>query len=623
MKGPELRELVAREPLLADGAMGTALIARGIVDLDGCVEFVNISEPDAVLDVHREFVEAGSKIVEANTFGGSRFNLAAHGHEDRLEEINRRGIEIAKEATSQRSGDASGVLVAGSVGPLRVRLAPYGRVSKTAAREAYAEQIAILARAGADLIWIETQSDLNEMREALKAAHSVCDLAVIVTATFTPDDRTLLGSTPEHVAKRLVELGADAIGVNCSEGPAQVVRVLDVMRPVAGEVPLVAMPNAGGPTRVGERIFYPATPEYFGEYARQFLAVGASVIGGCCGTGPEHIRAMAAALAEPRQLHLEMLPAQPADPASEQAPAPTELASKLRAGRFVVCVEMDPPRSTAIARLLAGAQTLADAGADTINVGDSPMARMRMSPWAPARLIQEVVGIETVLHFPVRGRNLLRIQGDLLAAHALGIRNLFVVLGDPTRIGDYPAATGNVDVVPTGLVALIRDSFNKGTDQAGSSIGEPTSFFVGCAVNLAPADIDKECKLLKKKVDSGADYALSQAVFSADTLRTFRKAYEERHGRLELPILVGLLPLVTARHADFLHNELPGVSIPDDIRSRMARAGSGEEAEGRRVAVELAREVRAEAAGIYLMPAFSRYDLAAEVVEAVKAAPSS
>ncbi len=609
MKSAELRELVRAEPLLADGAMGTALIARGVVDLDGCVEFVNISEPDAVADVHREFVEAGSVIVEANTFGGNRFNLRSHGHERRLEEINRRGVELAKEASD---------LVAGSVGPLRVRLAPYGRVSRTAAREAYAEQIDILAAAGADLIWIETQSDLIEMREALRAARSVCDLAVIVTATFTRDDRTLLGSTPENVARKLVEWGADAIGVNCSEGPAQVLRILDVMRSSAGEVPLVAMPNAGGPTRVGERIFYPATPEYFADYARSFVAAGASVIGGCCGTGPEHIRAMKGALAEPRQLHLEILPTASSDPATGTTETPTQLASKLRSGRFVVCVEMDPPRSTSIAKLLAGAETLANAGADTINVGDSPMARMRMSPWAPARLIQEQLGIETVLHFPVRGRNLLRIQGDLLAAHALGLRNLFVVLGDPTRIGDYPAATGNVDVSATGLLALLRDSLSKGVDQAGSSIGEPTNFFVGCAVNLAPADIDKECKLLKKKIDSGADFALSQAVFSPDVIRTFRKSYEERHGRLELPILAGLLPLVTSRHAEFLHNELPGVSVPDEIRDRMRRAGGSEEAEGLRIAIELSKEIRADAAGVYLMPQFNRYDLAAEIVEAVK-----
>jgi len=270
--------------------------------------------------------------------------------------------------------------------------------------------------------------------------------------------------------------------------------------------------------------------------------------------------------------------------------------------------------------MLAGAHTLADAGADAINVADSPMARMRMSPWAPASLIQERIGVETVLHFPIRGRNLLRIQGDLLAGHALGIRNLFVCLGDPTRIGEYPDATDNVDVVPTGLIALVKQSLNQGTDQLGSSIGEPTSFVVGCAVNLGAADVDKECRLLKKKIDSGADFALSMPVFSPDVPRLFRKAYEERHGTLPLPILVGLLPLVTARHGEFLHNELPGVSVPEDVRHRMASAGEAtEQAMGLEIAVELGQQLRGEAAGIYLMPPFGRYDIAAEIVETVKA----
>ncbi len=609
MKGPELHALVADQPLLADGGLGTALIERGVVDPDGCVEFVNISEPDAVADVHREFVDAGSKLVVTNTFGANRFALATHSLEHRLEEINRRGVEIAKEC---------GAIVAGSVGPLRVRLAPYGRVPRAEAQAAYAEQVALIAEAGADLIVIETQSDLNEMKLALEAARSACDLAVIVTATFTRDDRTLLGSTPERVAGRLVELGADAIGVNCSEGPAQVLRLVHAMSPHAGGVPIVAKPNAGGPTRVGERIVYPATPEYLAEYARSFVAAGASIIGGCCGTHPEHIAAMKRALEEPRQLHLEILPTAPVEADARSAQAVSELGAKLRDGRFVITVEMDPPRSTSTAKMLAGAETLAHAGADAINVADSPMAKMRMSPWAPASLIQERVGIETVLHFPIRGRNLLRLQGDLLAAHALGIRNVFVVLGDPTRIGDYPDATDNVDVVPTGLIALVTKSLNEGTDQLGSSIGEPTNFIVGCAVNLAAPDLDKECRLLHKKIDSGADFALSMPTYTSDALRVFRKAYEERHGTLGLPILVGVLPLITGRHAEFLHNELPGVSIPDEIRARMSRAGEdGERAEGLAIATELARELRAEAAGIYLMPPFGRYDVAAEIVEAV------
>lgn len=613
MDGAAFRALLASEPLLVDGGLGTALIERGYIEPDACLERLNIDEPDAVADVHKEFVEAGSRLVESNTFGANRFSLAKHALDPRLEEINRRGVEIAREA---------GVLVAGSVGPLRVRLAPYGRVRRAQAREAYAEQISVLASAGADVVFIETQSDLNEMAEALRAAREVCDLAVVVMATFNRDDRTFLGSTPESVASRLVELGADGIGVNCSEGPAQVLRIVTAMASRAGDTPIAAIPNAGGPSRVGERIVYPATPEYLGDYARAFVAAGASIVGGCCGTGPEHIAVMSQALAAPRQLHLEILPSVVFDNERDAPVQASELEKKLRDGRFVITVEMDPPRSTSTAKMLAGAETLKDAGADAIDIADSPMARMRMSPWAPARLIEERVGIETVLHFPIRGRNLLRIQGDLLAAHALGIRNLFVVLGDPTRIGDYPEATDKVDVVPTGLISLVTGSLNRGTDQLGGSIEEPTAFFVGCAVNMAPSDLDKECRLLKKKVDAGAGFALSMPTYSGDTLRSFRKAYEERHGTLRLPILVGVLPLVTARHAEFLHNELPGVSIPDDIRQRMDAAGSKqrEQAEGLAIVGDLIRELRADAAGIYLMPPFGRYDLAAEIIERVRQA---
>jgi methionine synthase I (cobalamin-dependent)/5,10-methylenetetrahydrofolate reductase len=610
MNGADLHALVESQPLLADGGLGTALIERGVVDIDGCLEILNVERPSVVLDVHRRFVEAGAKLVETNTFGANRFGLAKHGLEDRVEELNRTGVEIAKQ---------TGAIVAGSVGPLRVRLAPYGRVSRKRAREAYAEQISALSDAGADVIFIETQSDINEIEEALKAARSVCDLAVVVLATFTRDDRTLLGSTPEEVASKLVELKADGIGANCSEGPAQVLRIVHAMQPHIGNTPLVAKPNAGGPARAGQRIVYPATPEYLADYARAFVASGASIVGGCCGTHPEHIKAMAEALkGAPDQLHLEILPTAQPEVVAELSTAPTPFETKLREGRFVISVEMDPPRSTSTAKLVTAAETLAEAGADAINVADSPMARMRMSPWAPALLIQERAGIETILHFPTRGRNLLRIQGDLLAAHALGIRNLFVVLGDPARIGEYPAATDNVDVVPTGLISLVTESLNKGKDRVGASIGEPTDFLVGCAVNLAASDLDKEARLMKKKIDSGAHFALSMPAYSVDPLRRFRKAYEESHGPLELPILVGVLPLVTSRHAEFLHNELPGVSIPDEVRDRMSKAGDKGSAEGRRIAVEVAGELRSEAAGIYLMAPFSRYDIAAEVVEAVK-----
>ena len=608
MNGAELRELVRVEPLLADGGVGTTLVERGVATPHSPFELLNLDRPADVAAVHAAFADAGARIIETNTFGANRFALGRFGLGSRVGEINEVAVELAKRAD---------VLVAGSVGPLRVRLVPYGRVRKSQARAAYAEQIAALDAAGVDLILIETQSDLTEMEEALRAARDSCDLAVAITATFTRDDRTLLDHTPEQVASRLVGLGADAVGVNCSEGPAQVLRIVNAMRPHTGDVPLVAMPNAGSPSRVGERFVYAATPEYLGSYARAFVAAGVQIVGGCCGTGPDHIRGMAEALAQPRQLHLELLPEVEQEIASSARVTTTDLGRKLDAGTFVVTVEMDPPRSISVAGLLAGAETLRDAGADAINVGDSPLARMRMSPWAPARLIHEHVGIETVLHFPTRGRNLLRLQGDLLAAHALGIRNLFIVMGDAARIGDYPAATDNVDVVPTGLLELVTGSLNHGRDRLGESIGEPTSFVCGAAVNLAAPDVDRECRLLRKKIDMGASFALSQPVYAADVLRSFRKAYEESHGPLMLPILVGLQPLVTLRHAEFLHNEVPGISIPPEILDRIRGAKDARD-EGVAIASELGRELRAEAAGIYLMTPFGRYGLAAEVVEALK-----
>ncbi|HVL80743.1 MAG TPA: bifunctional homocysteine S-methyltransferase/methylenetetrahydrofolate reductase, partial [Actinomycetota bacterium] len=562
------RALLQEGPLLGDGGLGAALVDRG-VGLHACFEDLNRTDPDLVAEVHRGFAEAGAAFVETNTFGANRFNLAKHGLEDRVAELNSRGVEIARRA---------GVLVVGSVGPLRVHLVPYGRVSRAQAFEAYAEQVSALAEAGADLIFIETQSDLVEMEQALAAARSVTGLAVAVIATFTRDDRTLLGSTPEQVAARLVELGADAVGVNCSEGPAQVLRVAAAMRGVAGDTPVVAMPNAGGPSRVGTRILYPATGEYMGEFARAALAAGVSVVGGCCGTGFGHVRAMADALAEPRQPVLEMF--QPVEPSegAERTFAPTGLQSMLRQGRFVVCVEMEPPKGHSAARLVAGAETLHEAGADVIYVSDSSRARLRMSAWAACRLIQEHEGIETILGFPTRGRNLLRVQGDLLAAHALGLRHLFVCMGDPTQIGDYPAATDTQDIVPTGLMELVSGSLNSGTDQAGTSIGEPTSFVVGCALNLNATDLGRETRLLKRKIDAGADFALCQPIFGMEPLRQLRKAYEERYGHLTLPLIVGAWPLLNSRNAEYLHNEIPGITIPDDVRARMREAGEDGEA---------------------------------------------
>jgi methionine synthase / methylenetetrahydrofolate reductase(NADPH) len=611
-------------PLLGDGAMGTLLNARG-VSFNHCLDALNLEQPALVAGVHREYIEAGAQVIQTNTFGANRYKLAAHGLEGRVAEINRAGVELARRVALASFKD---MLVAGDVGPLGVRLAPFGRVQPEQARQAFAEQIAALAEAGADLLIIETFSDLAEIQQAIAAARQVCDLPLVASMTFTRDDLTLLGDPSAKIARGLWQVGVDVIGVNCSGGPAQIWRILRAMRQAlslsdtARQPRFSVMPNAGFPERVGGRFMYPANPGYFGEYALAFCEAGASLVGGCCGTTPQHIAAMRHALDDsgtgcapsPAELALPV-EGEERSIASEQM---SPLAQKLAASKFVVSVEMDPPRGLSAHKLLAGASLLAEAGADVINVADSPMARMRMSPWAVCELLQRTIGVDTTLHFPTRGRNLLRVQGDLLAAHALGIRNVFVVMGDPTAIGDYPEAMDNYDLVPSGLIKLIKQNFNVGVDHAGVEIGQPTSFFVGCALNLAPQDIEREIKNLQRKVEAGADFLLTQPVYEPALAEQFLQRYAERYGCLELPLLVGVLPLYSARHASFLHNEVPGVSIPERIQKRMREAGEAAPKAGVQIALELIEQMKPWAAGIYLMPQFSRYDLAAEVVEGVR-----
>jgi methionine synthase I (cobalamin-dependent)/5,10-methylenetetrahydrofolate reductase len=608
-------ELLSSQTILADGAMGTMLHGRGI-GFDKCFDELNLTNPAAVADIHREYIEAGAELVITNTFGANRFKLAKHGMESRVADINRAGVELAKRAVSASFKD---VLVAGDIGPLGVRIAPYGRVQPETARAAFAEQIDALCSAGADLIVIETMSDLYEVKEAIKATRESCTLPVVASVTYTRDDRTLLGDDPAKVARILAEAGADVIGVNCSGGPAQLLRILKAMRTAAPDKRFWVKPNAGWPEQVGGRIMYPADEEYFGEYALSFREAGANVVGGCCGTTPAHIASMRRALASagaPAPLTVTPLPVE--EEALEGAQPPSEMAQKLSAGKFVISIEMDPPRGLSTHKLLAGASLLQEAGADVINVADSPMARMRMSAWAVCEVVQRQVGAETTLHFPTRGRSLLRVQGDLLAAHALGIRNVFVVMGDPTAIGDYPEAMDNYDLVPSGLIKLIKQGFNVGVDHSGTSIGQPTNFFVGAALNLSPADLATEFKNLTRKVKAGADYFLTQPIYRAEDGEGFLAKYENQHGVLNRPVLVGILPLVSAKHANFLNHEVPGISIPEESIARMEAAGEDAAKVGVELAVELIQKVKPWAQGIYIMPQFHRYDLVAEIVERVK-----
>lgn len=612
-------EKLEKGTLLIDGAMGTMLHARG-VGFDKCFDELNLTNPSAVADVHRAYIEAGAELIITNTFGANRFKLSKHGLADDVIAINKAGVELAKRIVAASFKD---VLIAGDVGPLGVRIAPYGRVKLEEAKAAFVEQVKALVEASVDLIVIETMSDLHEIQEAIKAAKEISDLPVVASVTFTRDDRTLLGDDPMKVARTLKEAGADVIGVNCSGGPSQLLRILKQMKQAVPDhsMKFWVKPNAGWPEQVGGRIMYPADAEYFGEYALAFREAGANIVGGCCGTTPQHIMSMKKALESAPAMLIDSGSITSVDEiADEPIEQPTQLAQKLAQGKFSISVEMDPPRGLSTHKLLAGASLLADAGADVINVADSPMARMRMSAWAVCDLVQRKVNIESTLHFPTRGRNLLRVQGDLLAAHALGIRNVFVVMGDPTSIGDYPEAMDNYDLVPSGLIKLIKQGFNAGIDHSGTSIGQPTNFFVGAALNLCPQDMDTEVKNLHRKIKAGADFFLTQPIYQPEDGPKLIEAYEAKHGKFDKYILAGILPLVNGKHANFLHNEVPGISIPDNMRDKLESAGDTENGVkvGTELAVELIENIKGWANGIYVIPQFHRYDMISDIIMAVK-----
>ncbi len=473
---------------------------------------------------------------------------------------------------------------------------------------------------------------MREIEEALRAAKDVCDLPVVAHMTFNRDQRTLLGNTPQDAAFALAKWRPALIGANCSTGPRGVFEVAQKMaaatKTMHGYGPrLSAMPNAGFPEARGERVFYPATPEYFADYAQRFIDIGARLVGGCCGTTPAHIKAMRAAI----DGLLEDDAVAPATRASvivkEAAPAPTALhgdgiapsalAQAFAQGKFVITVEVEPPKSADTAAMEETAALLRDAGATVLDISDIPMARMRMTGLAAAHRVQQASQIETVLHFPVRGRNLLRVQGDLLAAHALDVRNLFVTMGDPTSIGDFPQANDHHDIVPTGLVQLIKQQLNAGVDASGASIGKPCHFHVGVAANLTPADFDKEAKLLKKKIECGADFALTQPVFDPQTALAFLAHYEALFGKLPIPVLAGVLPLASVRHAQFLRNEVPGMVMSEAIVKRLEAAGNKTRTEGALIAMEIVEQLAGGVQGVYFIPAFGRYDIVAKLIQQV------
>jgi len=477
--------------LLADGAMGTLVYARG-VSFDQCFDELNLSRPELVRQIHLDYIESGAELIETNTFGANRFKLGQHNLAHRVTEISHAGAALAREAVGTANRQ---VFVAGSMGPIGRPMAPLGAVTPEEVRSAYAEQAAALVEGGADVLILETFTDLNELLEAVRGVQEATTVPLIAQMTFTQEGKTIVGHEPREIVQALEQTGVEVVGANCSVGSQGILEVLQQMAASVTRARLSAMPNAGFPAYVGGRYIYFSTPAYMAGYATQLAAVGVRVIGGCCGTTPEHIAAMRHALAEPvaRAANLtipaELRSSRPAEPEPAARPqTPTPLAQKL--GRtFVVSVEIDPPRGVHDRRELDGCRRLKDAGVDVVDVADNPMARLRMSPWAMCARIQSEVSLETVLHFTTRDRNLMRLQSDLLAVHALGVRNVLVLRGDPPQMGDYPNATAVSDVKPSGLVRLIK-KFNQGHDVAGNAIGTPTGFTVGVALNLAAPDLD-------------------------------------------------------------------------------------------------------------------------------------
>ena len=607
-------ESLSFRPILADGAMGTVLYARGVF-INRCYDELNLSDPAMILSIHEEYLQAGAEILETNTFGANRFRLARHGLADKVAAINKAGVRIAREAVAHLlEKQAMDAWVAGSIGPLGVRLEPLGKTGLDEAREAFAEQIKALADAGADLLIIETMPALNEAQQALIAAREHApNLPVIVMVTVDDEGNCLDGAPPEQAAALLTTWGADVIGINCSSGPSTVLTAIEAMR-AATQLPLAAMPNAGMPRAVEGRNIYLCSPEYMASFARKALKAGVQIVGGCCGTTPNHIRAMNSTLrALDAQTRVTSTDVQPAL-STETPPAPLAERSKIgnlvANGEFVTLVEIVPPRGIDCSKEIEGARLLAKYGVHAINVPDSPRASARMSAQSLCIQIQQLTGIETVLHYTCRDRNVLSIQSDLLGASSIGLRNILCLTGDPPKLGNYPDATAVFDVDAIGLVNIVH-RLNYGLDIGANSIGASTNFTICVAANPGVPDIEHEIRRFAWKVEAGAEYAITQPVFDLSLLETFLKRIES----FRIPVIAGIWPLTSLRNAEFMKNDLR-VSMPEEIMLRMAQCTTPEtaRAEGILIAREMLKAVRPLVQGVQVSAPFGRYSAAADVL---------
>ena len=606
-------ERLKHSPVLCDGAMGTLLYAKGIF-INRCYDELNLSQPELIRGVHHDYLQAGAEIVETNTFGGNSFRLARHSLADRVRDINLAGAHVAREAA--KSFDA---WVAASIGPLGVRIEPLGKTSFEEARAAFREQVAALIEGGVDLLMLETFGYVEELHQAVLACRDLnAKIPIVAQVTIDEDGNCLDGSDPKAFAARLSEWNVDVLGINCSVGPVAMLDAIERVRAVTS-LPLAAQPNAGMPRSVEGRNIYLCSPEYMASYARKFVAAGVQLIGGCCGTTPDHIRAMKSALrvreargktAVTEAIHSGVAPSPPASiPLAKRS----QLGAKIAAGEFVTMVEIVPPKGIDIRREIEGAKFVKSVGVDGVNIPDSPRASARMSNQALALLMQQEVGIEAILHYTCRDRNVLGIQSDLLGAAATGIRNLICITGDPPKMGNYPDATAVFDVDAIGLVNIVHN-LNRGLDIGANPIGAGTSFVIGVGANPGLPNLDEEIKRFEYKVEAGAEYVVTQPVFDLNLLENFLRRIE--HCRI--PVIAGIWPLVSARNAEFMKNELR-VSVPDDVLNRMTRAASPEAAreEGVAIAREMLAALRDRVQGAQISAPQGRYSSAVDVLEAL------
>ena len=613
MRTPFLEELDKRV-LVCDGAMGTMLYARGIF-LNRSFDELNLTQPDLVAEVHKEYARAGADVIETNTFGANHVKLSAFGLADRVHAINVQGAKIARHAARDD------IYVAGAIGPLGIRVEPWGKTGVDEAEEYFREQARALLDGGVDLFVLETFRDVNEIGAAIRAVRSLCQLPIVAQMTTGEDGNSLDGVAPETFVPDLEARGADVVGLNCSVGPAAMLEALERMARVA-HVKLAAQPNAGKPREIEGRNLYLSSPDYMASYARRFINAGVRLVGGCCGTTPEHIRAIKVAVRAlaPGVAKKDVKGPSPVPPVAAAPPVPREqksrMANTLARGGFVVTVELTPPRGYHADALVEQARALKIHGVDLVNIPDSPRASAHMSALAAAFLIQQHAGVETILHYACRDRHLLSMQSDLLGAHAMGVRNVLLVTGEPPKVGDYADATSVLEVDSIGLTNAVSQ-LNSGLDIGGQALGQPTAFHIGVAVNPCAPNCDEEVRRFAYKVEAGAEFAITQPVFDSDEFRSFVSRITEHR----VPLLAGIMPLESLRHAEFMANEVPGVRVPERILERMRKAeGDGRAAdEGLAIAREVASEIRPLVQGIQISTAPRAVKMALAVIDAVGA----